>query len=120
MARDQAMDLRLRRWADWVLNGSSDGFPSISVLHKEWLPAVAGAAPTLRISGVSDVAQTHVAIGQLSVRLRDTIVVHYVEGGPVQRQADRLGCAVRTLHTRVERAQAELRAVVGVFATSTK
>lgn len=121
MARDQAMDLRLRRWAEWKLNGDGAGFPAISVLHKEWLPPVAGATPSLRISGVSDVAQTHVAIGELGVRLRDAIVVHYLEGGPIERQAERLGCVPATVHARVNRAHVELRAVLdGGFCNNDK
>jgi DNA-directed RNA polymerase specialized sigma24 family protein len=115
MARNAVIELRLQRWAEWRTNGSGEGYPSISVLHREWLPAVAGAAPVLRVYGVSEVAQTHQAIGQLSARLRDTIVVHYIIRGSVADQAAQLGCAQSTLHTRIDRAHAELQSILGSF-----
>lgn len=108
MGRDAQMEARLRRWADWVCAGDPSGYPSISVLSKEWMPAVAGAAPTMKVAPASDVHQTHRAVGLLPLKLRNAVVSRYVLAGSVDEQATRLGCAPDTVRGRIERAHRAL------------
>lgn len=121
MARDPKIEERLLRWAQAVTVGDGNGFPAMSVLHPQWQPPTPGQTPTLKVAAGSDVRQTHRAIGELSLRLRNTIVVHYVVRGTIQEQARRLECAPDTVHARIEEAHRRLAAhLAGVFATSTK
>lgn len=113
MARDMQMEARLMRWAAGVTVGDGSGFPVMSVLHPEWQPPSPGVTPTMKVSSASDVMQTHRAIGRLSMRLRNTVVVHYCLRLSLQDQADRLECAIDTVHGRVEQAHREMARVLG-------
>jgi DNA-directed RNA polymerase specialized sigma24 family protein len=82
----------------------------MSVIHREWTPPSPGTTPTLKVSGSSDVRQTHRALEQLSVRLRNTVVVHYCHRVPLAEQARRLECAESTVQQRVALVHRLLRA----------
>lgn len=112
MARIQEIEARLLRWAAYVQVGDGSGYPVMSVLHSEWQPPSPGVTPTLKAVSRSDVRETHRLIGLLSVRLRNTIVVHYCMKLPVAEQAQRLECAEKTVHARVEIAHRLLRAAI--------
>lgn len=113
MARDAAIEARLQRWAQAVTVGDGSGYPSVSVLHKDWLPPSPGVTPTLKVSAASsDVRETHRAIGRLSQRLANTLVVHYCLKGPIDEQAARLGCVRQTVYERVESAHKQLAALL--------
>ena len=59
------------------------------------------------------VKRVHQAIGQLSMRSRNTVVVVYASGVlPALEQAERLGCQVKTLEKRVEAIHRELAALL--------
>ena len=45
-ARDERIEARLQRWARWVTVGDGSGFPTMSVLHREWTPPSPGTTPT--------------------------------------------------------------------------
>lgn len=109
MARDEAIEARLQRWAQGVTVGDGSGFPVMSVLHPSWTPPSPGVLPSLKVAPASDVRQTHQAIARLSARLQDTLVMHYCIKAPMAEQAARLGCAIDTVYGRVERAHVELR-----------
>lgn len=109
MARDERMDALLREWAQWVDSGDGSGFSTMSVLHPDWTPPGGGLLPTLKVAKRTGVEATHGAVGKLSLRLRNTLVVHYVLKLPVERQAERLGCEVSTVHARVADAHRQLR-----------
>jgi DNA-directed RNA polymerase specialized sigma24 family protein len=111
-ARDEAIEARLQRWAQWVTVGDGSGFPTMSVLHREWTPPSPGTTPTLKVSASSDVRQTHRALEQLSVRLRNTVVVHYCHKVPLAEQARRLECAESTVVQRVAVARRMLLAIL--------
>ena len=113
MARDPQIEQRLQRWAQWLKVGDGNGFPVMSVLHKEWQPPVPGTSPTMKVGHGSDAPATHRAIGQMSVRMRNTLVVHYVLGLSVADQALRLECTEKTVMARVELAHRHLLAVFG-------
>jgi DNA-directed RNA polymerase specialized sigma24 family protein len=115
MARDPLIEARLQRWAEWVQVGDGSGYPCRSVLHEDWLPPSQGITPVPKLLRAgNDGPQTHRALGKLSsATLRNTVVVHYVHRWPLQQQAEYLGCAVDTVHDRVERVHRELRGLLG-------
>ena len=112
MARDVLIDARLCRWAQAVTVGDGSGFPTMSVLHREWQPPSGGMVPSMKVHPLSDVVTTHDAIRHLSMRLRNTVVVHYCLHLPLAEQAERLECAVDTVHGRVEQAHRELASIL--------
>lgn len=112
MARDAVIEARLQRWAQYVSVGDGSGFPVMSVLHPQWQPPTPGTTPTLKVARVSDVRETHRAIGTLSQRLANTLVVHYCLRLSVAEQAQRLDCAVRTVHERIDTAHRLLRGIL--------
>lgn len=112
MARDDGIEARLQRWAQAVTVGDGSGYPTMCVLHKDWSPPSPGVTPTLKVAAASDVRETHRAIGKLSQRLANTLVVHYCIKGAVEEQAKRLECAPRTVHERVETAHRLLRQIL--------
>lgn len=112
MARSPAMEARLQRWAQAVTVGDGSGFPVMSVLHPEWQPPSPGTTPTLKTSAASDARETHRALLQLSQRLQNTVAVHYCMKLPLAEQAQRLDCAVDTVHGRIEAAHQALAAAL--------
>jgi DNA-directed RNA polymerase specialized sigma24 family protein len=110
VARDVDIEARLQRWADYVSVGDGSGFPSMSVIHREWTPPSPGMMPSMKVAPSSDARQTHRAIGKLSQRQANTLVVHYVLKLPLADQALRLGCAESTVTARIDQAHARLRA----------
>ena len=112
MARDNDIHARLLAWAQYVTVGDGSGYPAMSVLHPEWQPPAPGTTPTMKVSAPSMAAQTHRAIGMLSLRLANTLVVHYVLKLPMAEQAERLECEERTVYLRVEAAQRQLRGLL--------
>ena len=112
MARDQRMEERLQRWAQAVTVGDGSGFPVMSVLHPEWQPPSPGITPTMKTAAASDARETHRALKTLSQRLQNTVAVHYCMKLPLDVQAQRLGCAVDTVHGRIEAAHRALWAAL--------
>jgi DNA-directed RNA polymerase specialized sigma24 family protein len=108
MARDAQIEARLLRWAAWLTVGDGSGFPVMSVIHPEWQPPSPGVTPTLKVGASTDVRQTHRAIAKLSLRLRNTLIVHYVHRSPLADQAALLGCEVSTVIARVASAHRPL------------
>ena len=115
MARDAAIEARLLRWAEAVTIGDASGYASVCTLHESWSPPVAGQRPTLKVGVASDVGQTHRAIGRLSLRLRNAVVVRYCYGGTIAEQAARMECEPNTVHDRVERAHQALLGILQEF-----
>lgn len=125
MARDQRIEARLQRWAAAVTLGDGSGYPATCVLHAEWQPPAPGQTPTLKSAPASDVRATHRALERLSMRLRNTIAVHYCLRLSLAEQALRLQCGESTIHARIEQAHRELQVVLkhegaGVEAVSEK
>lgn len=117
MARDPSIEARLQRWAEYVTVGDGSGYPAMSVLHPQWQPPTPGQTPTLKVSAGSDVRETHRAIGQLSQRLANTVVMHYVIKGPIEEQARRLECAVQTVYMRIDQVHQRLARALPVVVT---
>lgn len=113
MARDVEMDGRLRAWAQYVTVGDGSGFPTMSVLHSEWQPPPPGVTPTMKVAAPSSARQTHRVIAGWSMRMRNTVALYYCTTLSIEDQAERLECAPRTVHQRVEEAHRLLRAAVG-------
>lgn len=109
MPKIERIEMRLVRWAEYVTVGDGSGYPSKSVLHKSWMPPTQGTSSTLKVSAPTDARQTHRAIGFLSLRLANTVVMHYVLKPPIDEQAERLGCKIPTVYTRVEQAHRQLQ-----------
>jgi DNA-directed RNA polymerase specialized sigma24 family protein len=116
MARDPRIEARLQRWADWVSVGDGSGYPVMSVLHSEWQPPSPGVTPTMKVSSSSDVRATHRAVGRLSQRLANTLVVHYCMKLPLAEQAMRLDCAESTVMQRVDLAHRQLLGLLDLCA----
>ena len=112
MARDDAIEARLQRWAQWVTVGDGSGYPVTNTLHPNWSPPGKGQRPTLKVTAGSDARQTHRAIAQLSQRLANTLVVHYCLRLPLDVQAQRLDCSADTVLVRVRDAHRLLRAIL--------
>jgi DNA-directed RNA polymerase specialized sigma24 family protein len=108
MARDDRIEARLRRWAEASTVGDGSGYPVMSTIHADWTPPSPGITPTLKVAPASDVGETHRAIARLSMRLRDTVVIHYVQRPSLPEQALRLRCSEATVYTRVEEAHRQL------------
>jgi len=108
MARDAKIAARLQRWAQWVTAGDGNGYAAMCVLHEDWMPPAPGTTPTLKIGTSTDARETHRAIDVIrrthSLRLSNTIVVHYCLKLPVRDQAERLACTERAIELRIERA----------------
>lgn len=113
MARDGGMEARLQRWAAHLTVGDGSGFARTSVLHPSWQPPTPGQTPTLKVGAHTDAAETHRAVGMLSVRLANTLVVHYVMRLPLIHQAERLECAPSTVLNRVSEAHRLLAVHLG-------
>ncbi len=118
MARDARIEARLQRWAAWITVGDGSGYPMTSVLDQSWLPPTPGQTPTLKVGMSSDARQTHRAVALLSVRLANTLVVHYVLRLSLHQQAVRLGCSMSTVTARIDNAHRQLVAnLVGADST---
>lgn len=120
MARIDWVDRALREWAQHVIAGDGSGYPMKSTLHPQWSIPRAGSTPTLKAACPSTARQTHRAIATLSMRLRNTLIVHYVLSLPTVEQCERLSqieqrgellCA-RAVELRIERAHHLLAGVL--------
>lgn len=112
--RDEVIEVvverRLQEWAAWVTVKGGNGYPVTNVLHQSWMPPAPGTTPTLKtVDGKHGrVRETHRAIGMLSVRLANTIVVHYCIGLRGQAAARRLQCAESTVRYRIREAHRQI------------
>lgn len=105
MARDVRIEARLIRWAQACTVGDGAGYPAMSTLHPNWGRPPTGMRPAPKTASIgSDVMETHEAIGSLSRRERNAVVVHYVMRGAVADQCERLQCAQSTLYARIDSA----------------
>lgn len=106
------MERRLLAWAAWLTGGrSSAGYPTKNVLHQSWLPPAAGQLPAMvsvQAQPTAQERQVHAALGQLSVRLQNTVVVVYVMRAAPDEQARLLECQASTVRARVGEAKAAL------------
>lgn len=109
MARDEQMHQRLLEWAQWRKCGDGSGYPTMSVLHEDWSPPAPGLTPTMKVAGSSTARQTHRAMAGWSARMRNTVALYYLTNLPIAEQAERLECAERTVHERIEQAHGLLR-----------
>lgn len=100
------VEARLQRWALAVTVGDGTGYPSVSVIHPNWMPPTKGSRPIMKVSRDGhDVQATHQSIGQLSVKQRDAICLHYVYRLSTAEHAQRAGCADRTVRERLDAAR---------------
>lgn len=109
MARIEAIETRLKVWAQWVKTGDGSGYPTKCTLHPTWSPPKPGTLPTIKVSTPTTARQTHRAIAVLSERLRNTLVLHYVYNLSVIDQAARLRCHRDTVGKRIEVAHGLLK-----------
>ena len=120
--RDEDVEARLQRWAQAVTVGDGSGYPAMSVIHPNWMPPTKGTTPVMKTTGKGgDVLQTAWAIDQLSLRLKNSVVVYYCMKLPIADQAALLDCAESTVHARVKEARKQIGGFLagadGVFAT---
>lgn len=106
------VEARLQRWATAVSVGDGSGYPSMSVIHPNWMPPTKGSKPMLKsVRGGHDVQATHRSIGQLSLKQRDAVCLHYVYRLSTGLHAERAGCAERTVRERLDAARRALAAM---------
>jgi len=104
----------LLSWAEVVTTGrDGTGFPDMNVLHKDWMPPTPGSTPTMRTGSGRDAKVTHAAIALLSLRVRNTVVVHYCLRLSVAEQGERLGCSKAVLYARLDKAHRLLSKTLG-------
>jgi DNA-directed RNA polymerase specialized sigma24 family protein len=103
MAKIAWVDEALQRWAAVVVGGADgSGYPTMSVLHEDWSPPSPGQTPTLKtVQGTGDVRRTHAALALLTVRARNTVVVHYCKRLSLEEQGAELGCQAKTVLERI-------------------
>lgn len=116
MARDARIEERLQRWAQAVTVGDGSGYPVMCTVHPDWTPPSPGITPTMKVGHSSDVGQTQRAIARLSLRMRNTVVVHYVVKPPIAEQARLLDCTVGTVYQRIDAVHAALQFELGMGA----
>ncbi|RZI62340.1 MAG: hypothetical protein EOP37_03290 [Rubrivivax sp.] len=105
----ELMEQLLLEWASWLTVGDGSGYARLSVLHEDWSPPTPGQSPTLKSVRPDSARRMHRLIEtQLSMRLRNTLVVSYVVGGSLSDQANRLGCRPDTIRGRVTIAKRQL------------
>lgn len=102
--RSPDIEARLQRWAQWLKEGEGAGYPAMSVIHPEWQPPAPGQRPTLKSVKPGDARATHRAVTAMSLRMQDTLFVHYVMNLSLRDQADKLECAEATVIARVDKA----------------
>lgn len=114
MAKIKAIDDALRRWAAAVAGeGDGSGYPTMSVLHQDWSPPAPGQTPTMKtVRCGGDVERVHAAIGQLGIRERNTVVVHYCRRLSLEEQAKVLECQAVTVKKRLEAIHRRLAALL--------
>lgn len=108
VAEADPMEARLLAWAAYrSAGGSADGYPTTNVLHSSWSPPAPGQRPSMRVSapGCERERALDAKIGELSVRLRDTLYVVYVKRMGAKEQALALGCQPATVRARVQEAK---------------
>lgn len=110
--RDEDIEARLQSWAQAVTVGDGSGYPSMSVIHPNWMPPTKGSTPAIKLArGGADVHATHRAIGRLSAKQRDAVCLHYAMRLSAALHAERAGCDERTVRKRLESARNALRAI---------
>jgi DNA-directed RNA polymerase specialized sigma24 family protein len=81
----------------------------MSVLHVDWSPPSPGQTPTMKVAmGSRDVARTHAALALLTLRSRNTVVVHYCKRMTLEQQGVELGCQAETVTKRIDAIHREL------------
>lgn len=106
---DDLVDARLLRWAEWLASGDGSGYARVNVLSAQWMPPTPGMTPVLKVRrGGSEAAQTHAAVARLSLRLRNSVVLHYVLRARAAEHAERAGCACSTVAARLAEARRQL------------
>ena len=102
------IERRLQHWAAWLGCGKTgEGFAVTNVLHPSWMPPAPGSRPTLQVSRQSDRLErdTHRAVALLPIRLRNTVVVVYVQKLNVVERMLRLECQASTVRARIAAAK---------------
>lgn len=112
MGKDERIEQLLIEWAQWLKVGDGSGYATMSPLHIDWSPPSPGQTPTMKTSRSGGALKTHRAIGQLSQRLQNTLVVHYVLRLPLAQQGERLSCGQSTVVERIGIAHRLLRAAL--------
>lgn len=102
MARDEQIDARLWRWAEWLKSGDGAGYPVKSTLHEDWSPPSPGMRPGMRVAPACDGLQTHRLVLAMTERMRATLTAHYLLRMPTQDAAAALDCQPGTVHARIE------------------
>lgn len=111
MARDQAIEQRLLRWAEWLKSGDGSGYPVKSVLHEDWSRPSPGITPTMKVAPANDAGSTHRLVRRLSERMQHTLLAHYVMRLTDAQAAMVLECRPDTVQARIEAAH---RALMGL------
>jgi len=110
--RDEQIDARLWRWAEWLKTGDGSGYPVKSTLHEDWAPPSPGMRPGMKVSPHCDGPQTQRLVLMLSERMQATLVAHYVLRMSPMQAGEVLECQAGTVHQRIEAGHRELAALL--------
>lgn len=107
MAKIQRIERMLVEWAQAVTVGDGSGYPTKSVLHPSWSPPSGGVLPAMKARVGGSARKMHSALAAaLTDKQLCAVVVHYCLKGTLAEQAARLGCAERTVLSRISAAHA--------------
>lgn len=108
MAKIEAIERRLENWARWKMRAG--GHLNYAGVNWETLgEGRSGYREAVIPIDDCEAADTDAAIHQLPKHLQETLGVHYTgEHTDIPSQAQRLGCAVSTVHARIDDAHRRL------------
>ena len=104
MARDEQIDARLWRWAEWLKSGDGSGYPVTNPISVDWSPPSPGMRPGMKVAPACDGPLTHRLVLAMTDRMRATLTAHYVLRMPTLDAAEALDCQPGTVHARIEAA----------------
>lgn len=116
----ERMDARLMAWGAWrraVEKGggtSGAGFPVKNMLHQSWQPPTGDGGGGVMLGVGSDMAERRMdcCISMLSLKLRNAVVLAYLERATAAEHAERAGCSEATARARVKTARDQLVVLV--------
>lgn len=107
MAKIDYIEFRLLNWARWKMHAG--GKLNYAGVNWESVGSSSGYREAVIPIDDCDASVTDVAVQQLPPHLQDTLAQHYTgEHTDVPSQARALGCAVSTVHSRIEDAHRRL------------
>lgn len=109
MAKDPHMERRLLNWQRWK-EGAGDiglGYGNASMWNQVKVDVTPNRESVIPTNAI-EAEETDRAVDALPLYLRDTVFTHYLSNVTIEVQAQRLGCGVSTVHSRIADAHRKL------------